>query len=652
MPSCRSLLMHSAISARLALVVAGVIIAVPVQAQQDSDEPISQPIVQATPNSDSMNLNEALTRLGRNPRDSQALIDAGQAALAIGDVDAAVGFFSRADQVSPGSAQVKAGLARALVRNGNPFDAIPLFDEAERVGPLDSTVALDRGLAYDLVADNASAQRYYRQALAAGPNDEATRRLAISLAISGDKRGAGTTLSPLLTRQDMAAWRSRAFSLAILGQADEAISVVNGTLPPALATGIAPYLRYMPRLTPAQQAAAANFGQFPRASEIGQDDPRVARYATTSARRTGLASADAGLIPRGEPLGRSSRRGREERDASRDTRTNNTRERPPEVALASGTSDPKVRRVYDTSGFPAYVPPTPATAPALTPPPRPNPPLAAAQPPAVRLAPQPAPPVAARPVLPPPAPPVPARVAVAQPATSPAIRPAAAPVMQPVPAGRPVIAMASVPTPTPQAALPQRATAPAVTAQPPVVAVSAPAPAPTIPPVAVAPPRPPVAAAPIVRTPPSAPSAPVPPVPRRQSLSDAFSDLARPSADIAPAAGAVDIRRIRPTRQVAPGLTPEVPKVPSRIWVQLATGRDKAALGYDWRRMARQAEAIFKGKRPLTSSWGQTNRLLTGPFESEAAANSFLAQLRRGDIDGAFMWTSPAGQVVDALPGR
>ena len=147
----------------------------------------------------------------------------------------------------------------------------------------------------------------------------------------------------------------------------------------------------------------------------------------------------------------------------------------------------------------------------------------------------------------------------------------------------------------------------------------------------------------------------MPPVARRQSLSEAFSDLAKPAGDIAPTTGAVDIRRIRPTREVAPGLAAEVPKVPShpsRIWVQLATGRDKAALAYDWRRMARQVEAAFKGKRPSTSVWGQSNRLLAGPFESEAAAGSFLTQLRRGDVEGAFVWTSPAGQVVDALPGR
>ena len=94
------------------------------------------------------------------------------------------------------------------------------------------------------------------------------------------------------------------------------------------------------------------------------------------------------------------------------------------------------------------------------------------------------------------------------------------------------------------------------------------------------------------------------------------------------------------------------PSHPSRIWVQLATGRDKSALAFDWRRIARQVEAAFKGRRPSTSVWGQANRLLAGPFESEAAANSFLAQLRRADVDGAFVWTSPAGQVVDALAAR
>lgn len=576
------------------------------------------PVVQQLPNSDSMNLNAALARLGRNPRDMDALIEAGQAALTVGDVDAAVGFFRRAEQVTPGNPWVKAGLARALVRSGNPYDALPLFDDAERAGAMDPAIALDRGLAYDLVADNASAQRYYRQALAGGQNDEATRRLAISLAIAGDKRASGTTLSPLLMRQDKASWRARAFALAIMGQTDEAITVVNGTLPAGLAAGIAPYLRYMPRLTPAQQAAAANFGQFPRASEIGRDDPRVALYAAPTGRRPALASADAGLIPKGEPLGRNARSrdnrdGRDSRSGNRNANTQREQQRPPEVAVAE-TPAQRLAAAFP----PARVQPAPVPTASTT-----------AAPAPVARAPAAAAPVAIAPAQPTPAPrslavdpPVPAPAATAAPAI--AARPAA-----PVPAVAAPIARA-----------------PALAATPAPAPATAAAPTPALP-----------ASAPAVQPKPlAAPvSPPIPPTPRRQSLAEAFSDLGRPTADASPASGAVDIRRIRPARVPAAGTATAVPAAPvhpSRIWVQLATGRDKAALGYDFRRISREAETAFKSRRAFVSNWGQTNRLLTGPFDSEAAANAFLGQLRRADVNGAFVWTSPTGQVVDALAAR
>ncbi len=559
--------------------------------------------------SNSMTLNAALSRLGRNPRDITALIDAGNAALAIGDVDASIGFFSRANQVTPGNPRIKAGLARALVGSGNPFDAIPLFDEAERGGAMDSTVALDRGLAYDLVADNATAQSYYRLALSAGPNDEASRRLAISLAIAGDKRGSAAVITPLLVRQDKAAWRARAFALAILGQSEEAVAVVNSTLPAQLASGIAPYLRYMPRLTRSQQAAASNFGQFPRAAEIGQDDPRVTRYATTAQRRPAVAAADAGLVPKGEPLGRSA--------APRDAARTPIEAR---VAAAPVAQVPGSRTRRDPRIAPPEPQPGRETAPA-----------------AVTSAPGLASPLA----------------------TAPALVPQAVPVRAPAPP----VAITPTPAPPPVAGAVILPAAPSLSAaSAAATTVSAGAPLPTsagllatrtfsLPqgpfPVAALPPA--ATSVPIVRAPP----APVPA--RRPSLSEAFSDLARPAIDVAPARGAVDIRRIKPAREVAVNAgpaRPALPSHPSRIWVQLATGRDKAALGFDWRRMARQGEAALKGKRSFVSVWGQTNRLLTGPFESEAAANAFIAQLRRADLDGAFIWTSPAGQPVDALTAR
>ena len=80
------------------LALACALTAFPALAQQ---APAGQAVVQSVPSSDPMNLNAALARLGRNPRDVQALIDAGRAALAIGDIDAAVGFFSRAFELLP-----------------------------------------------------------------------------------------------------------------------------------------------------------------------------------------------------------------------------------------------------------------------------------------------------------------------------------------------------------------------------------------------------------------------------------------------------------------------------------------------------------------------------------------------------------------------
>jgi len=153
-----------------------------------------------------------------------------------------------------------------------------------------------------------------------------------------------------------------------------------------------------------------------------------------------------------------------------------------------------------------------------------------------------------------------------------------------------------------------------------------------------------------------APAAAVPPPPARsraRSLADAFADLsAVPKASAAPAPGAVDVRKLAEARARAEAAkTPPKPAHPSRIWVQVGTGRDTGALGFTWRGLVKDNSALFKGQSPSISDWGRTNRLLAGPFASEAAAESFLAKARKADLD-AFVWTSPAGQVVDALPSR
>jgi Flp pilus assembly protein TadD len=557
----------------------------------DAGKSVSYPVVQPLPSRESLQLNAALSKLGRNPRDLDALIDAGNSALAMGDVDAAFGFFRRADQISPKNAKVKAGLAAAMVRKGDPVEAIALFDEAERAGANDSALAGDRGLAYDLVGDNATAQRYYHLALRGGPDDEITRRLALSLAISGDQPGVEMALLPLLRRQDKAAWRTRAFALAIMGKTDEAVRITKTILPEKLAGDIAPYLRYMPRLTPAQQAAAANLGDFPRASEIGRDDPRIAQLALEAGVKRSPASADAGLVPQGEPLGRQP--GSEEKASKQQKRSKKSENRAKTASrkLPASSNEPPVRTE----------PPEPQ--PARQAGPASEPALAASPEKAV---PPPAPEPETKPVAPSSEPSLakdepPVRLAAKEPVAAP---------LPAKPPARPGFDLAQLPN----SQVNDRLTA---------------------------------VTAPLPETVEAEPQKPEEGPGERLSLAEAFSDLGKPTANAAPVAGAVDIRKITPAKPEPP--KPPPPSHPSRIWVQLGIGRDKSALAFDWRRLVRKAPDAFRGQQSFVSEMGQTNRMLAGPFESAAAANKFVGALREAGIDGPYVWTSPAGQVVDRL---
>ncbi len=623
----------------------------------DIDGVISRPVVQPLPSRGSYELNVALTRLAANPRDVNALIDAGNAAMALGDSEAAMGFLGRADQLSPANPRVKATLASAMVRNENPYDAIPLFDAAERAGATDAMLAGDRGLAYDLVGDNPSAQRFYRQALAATPaagmggeqRDEIARRLALSLAIEGDRKGFEAALVSQLRSPDTAAWRTRAFGLAILGDDAEAVKIAYGTMTRGLADAMAPYLRYMVRLTPAQQAAAANFGHFPRASQIGRDDPRAAVFASAVTRRP--RGADAGLVPDGRPLG-----GKAATAKAESSKASRKRKRDASAAVAVAVAPP-------ASALRPSPAPTPAARPSA---------------PTVRIAAATPAPVFGPPTI---FTPAPIRTPIPSPTPQPSGKsdPRPSLTLNTLPAQSPPPSRVAVVTPPPSAATP--------------VPVRAPTPSPG--------PAPAASALLTAAAPSALSSAPVPrpistpaPTPAaRPRLADIFSDFQPPEDEAQSAVAAVDIGKIvaaKPkgadaradikadargplpgaptgTRRSAPVETPasakaaktagnekakaSAPTHPSRIWIQLAAGRDKAALGFDWRKQTRAAADLFKTRKGWTTPWGQTNRLLVGPFESQAAASTFLKELKKKDAD-AFVWTSPAGQAVDALAAK
>jgi tetratricopeptide (TPR) repeat protein len=235
----------------------------------------------------------ALTRylhtLASDPKDFASLIGAGRAALELGDAQAAAGFFARADDVNSRSPLPQAGMGAVSVLSGEPQAALPYFNRAEQLGATRVTLGCDRGLAYDLMGRQADAQAEYRAALTGPDGDEARRRLALSLAISGDRSEALSTLSPLVAKGDVAAGRARAFVLALAGDTNAAMVAINAAMPGSSAS-LAPFLQRLPSLQSGQKAAAANLGIFPDTGDArlaSATVPQVTGSVTTN-RLTGI----------------------------------------------------------------------------------------------------------------------------------------------------------------------------------------------------------------------------------------------------------------------------------------------------------------------------------------------------------------------------
>ena len=203
-----------------------------------------------------------IRNLASDPKDFDSLIGAGRAALALDDPQAAAGFFARADDVNPRSPLPEAGMGAVSVANGQPQAALPYFKRAQQLGASIVSIACDRGLAYDLLGQQAQAQSDYRIAIGGPDADEARERLALSLAISGDRNTALETLAPLSAKGDSGVARVRAFVLALTGDSAAAMIAANTAMPGSGAHA-APFLERLPALSSAQKAAAVNLGIFP-----------------------------------------------------------------------------------------------------------------------------------------------------------------------------------------------------------------------------------------------------------------------------------------------------------------------------------------------------------------------------------------------------
>ena len=259
----------AALMSRIAVLVGLALLPAPALAQYIGGAP---PPLPAAPGpgevqSPAGTLARAVRMLARSPRDFNALITAGRAALDLGDIQAAIGFYGRAEEVRPSDPAPKIGMGAATVITGDADGALRWFFEAQRLGATNAALGADRGLAQDLLGNQASAQVDYRAALRGREADEARRRLSLSLGISGDRNGAFSALQPLLMRRDPAAQRIRAFVLALVGDERGASSAIDQAMPGS-GLRMAGFFRLLPTLSAPQKAAAVHLGVFPDPSEI------------------------------------------------------------------------------------------------------------------------------------------------------------------------------------------------------------------------------------------------------------------------------------------------------------------------------------------------------------------------------------------------
>jgi tetratricopeptide (TPR) repeat protein len=553
----------------------------------------AQAEIVSQPNPDAELLAAEIRNLTANPRDLRALLSAAQISTRLDDTSAALAFYARAEAVDPANPRILAGRAAALVRLERPGEAVRLFQQAEARGLSMGDYLPDRAFAYDLLGAPQLAQRDYKAALARKPNDDETvRRYALSLGITGKPDEAMVALDPLLRRSDRAAWRARAFILAMNGDVDGAARISSSMMPGNMGAAMTPFFRRLSTLSVGDRAFAVHFGEM-SPTQARRADAQLAPQLPPYVPEPRPAAVAATVVTR--PVAPPINTGRDRRSR---------REREQDELAATTTAAlrqvPKVEQRPALPSPPVYEAPRQAIVQAI-PTPTPSPVRVASVP--VRMPPQPAPDSEADDDAPAPT--------------------TIAPTVQhprPTRVGAEDTALASI--------------VGGITIPASELGIDDPRPKPVTPePVRVASAEP----KPRAEAPKPAPKAETP------------KPGAKPGAK--PAATATDAKGKKKPDTPAPKAKPKPPAEPPRSWVQVGIGQDEDALPRTWAKLVKANPAVFRGKSAWWTPLRATNRLLTGPFKDDDAAQDFVNTLKKAGVS-AYAFTSDAGQKVTKLPPK
>lgn len=674
----------SRISARACVVGLAIGVTAPVRAQAVQPYP-----PMATSADPAQTLSDNLRALARDPYNVDALLQAGGGALAVGDPNAAFGFFARAEELSPSNARAKAGLGSALTMMEKSREALRAFDEAIGLGLPEASILADRGLAHDLSGDPRRAQRDYAAALKATNSDEVTRRLALSLGISGDKDAALSRLEPLIRRNDQAAWRARAFILAMNGDSAGAEKIVRMVAPAGTSASMLSFMQRLAALGPSARAHAVHFGTLPAsgtsmAAAQEADDFRPVDNAT-AARLVAPPPERVAAVPAAPISAKEARRKAREderlaklaakgREASSTNARTSTADRrtPPEVAarvaavMPSQSDKPVI--VRGATGLPlpdAVAARQVPTGQAGTTSSRSSDAIlsqSASAPPAPLFE---VPAAAPKPVTPKPAPQQVTPPSAASQLAAMLPQPAAAPSTS-VGSGAGSAPVSAAPAPTAAKAVTPVDLPPAQVAQQPLGGVAASTGSPATPQS-----NPASNPTPVQAQPDPAPPAPQnAPAPQRVALSDIVRtlELEQESAAVPlPDEAQIRAARIAAQKKAAADAKAKAEQLaeekriaeeeanarrnPARIWVQIATGNNRSGLPGTWRKLKEQAGKSLAKQTAWTVPFRQTNRLLVGPLKSIGDARDLVNSLAKEGVQ-ATTFSSEAGQEISRIGGK
>ena len=212
-----------------------------------------------------------------DPRHAPALAAAGDLALQKGDGPLAFGYFAAWASQDPNSPDAFLGMGISLNLRLLPDEALPVLQRAMVLGAPAGGVAEQWGVALDLLGRQRDAQIAYGEALQALPNDrQATRNLALSLAISGDGAAAIHLLQRYVDEADTAdIRRTLAFVKALTGDFQGAVEIAGKSFSAAEAKTLSTIFQRLPDLSNRDKAAAALFGRLPANAAAARADPET-----------------------------------------------------------------------------------------------------------------------------------------------------------------------------------------------------------------------------------------------------------------------------------------------------------------------------------------------------------------------------------------